>query len=56
MAHINGNYAWTISSMHTGGAHVLLGDGTVRFLSENMSVRTWAALGTISEGEIIGEF
>tara|TARA_R110002049_G_scaffold262527_2_gene438588 strand:+ start:1150 stop:2028 length:879 start_codon:yes stop_codon:yes gene_type:complete len=53
---INGNYAWTISSMHTGGAHVLLGDGTVRFLSENMSVRTWAALGTISEGEIIGEF
>ncbi|MFI4852734.1 MAG: DUF1559 domain-containing protein [Gimesia chilikensis] len=53
---INGNSNWAISSMHTGGAHVLLGDGAVRFLSENMSIRTWSALGTISEGEVIGEF
>lgn len=53
---INGNFAWTVSSVHTGGAHVLLGDGAVRFLSENINIGTWAALGTIAEGEVIGEF
>jgi len=53
---INGNSGWASSSLHTGGAHTLMGDGAVRFLSENMSLRTFAGLGTIDGGEVIGEF
>jgi prepilin-type N-terminal cleavage/methylation domain-containing protein len=31
-----------MSSTHVGGAHALLGDGTVRFVSENVDGVTWA--------------
>ncbi len=44
------------SSKHTGGAHCLLTDGAVRFLSQNMSINTYAALGTIAGAETLGEF
>ena len=44
------------ASTHTGGCHVLLGDGSVRFLSENMSARNLRLLGNPKDGEIIGEF
>ena len=47
---------WGPSSLHEGGAHHLLGDGSVRFLSENMSVNTYDALATRNGGEIVGEF
>lgn len=43
-------------SMHTGGAHVLMGDGAVRFVSENISLTIWQALGTRAGGETIGDF
>ncbi|MEZ6131033.1 MAG: DUF1559 domain-containing protein [Planctomycetaceae bacterium] len=43
-------------SNHTGGAHFLLGDGTVRFISENIDFNIYRALATRSEGEVIGEF
>ncbi len=46
-----GLYSW-----HTGGVHVLLGDGAVRFLSENLSGKTLAALITREGGEVVGEF
>ncbi len=46
-----GLYSW-----HTGGAHGLLGDGSVRFLSENISGKTLASLITRSGGEVVGEF
>ncbi|MDA1249874.1 MAG: DUF1559 domain-containing protein [Planctomycetota bacterium] len=41
---------------HTGGGHVLLADGTVRFLIENTSSETRKALSTIAGGETVGEF
>lgn len=45
-----------IFSFHIGGAHMLLGDGSVRFLSENLDYRTLRALITTSGGEVVGEF
>lgn len=43
-------------SEHTGGGHVLLGDGSVRFLSENIDLFLFAELSSIGEGESVGEF
>lgn len=48
--------AWGAKSKHVGGVHVLLGDGTVRFLSENMDWRTYQRLGARADGEVVGEF
>jgi prepilin-type N-terminal cleavage/methylation domain-containing protein len=45
-----------MGSLHVGGAHVVLVDGSVRFLSENISSQVFNALGTRAGGEVIGEF
>ncbi|MCA9017329.1 MAG: DUF1559 domain-containing protein [Planctomycetaceae bacterium] len=50
------NHIANFSSKHEGGAHFLLGDGAVRFLSENMNYDTFRHLGTIRDGNVIGEF
>jgi prepilin-type N-terminal cleavage/methylation domain-containing protein len=44
------------SSQHTGGAHHLMGDGAVRFISENIDINTYDALVTKSGGEVVGDF
>jgi len=41
---------------HVGGAHFLMGDGAVKFVSENLAQSTFAALITRKKGEIVGEF
>jgi prepilin-type N-terminal cleavage/methylation domain-containing protein len=43
-------------SQHVGGVHLLLCDGSVRFVSDNVDRVTWRALSTRSGGEVIGEF
>jgi prepilin-type N-terminal cleavage/methylation domain len=43
-------------SFHTGGAHFGLGDGSVRFISENINFATFIALATPAGGEVVGEF
>lgn len=43
-------------SRHTGGVHVLLGDGSARFISENIDLNTWRNLSTIADGQSLGEF
>lgn len=43
-------------SSHVGGCFVLLVDGSVRFLSENMDATTRKNLSSISDGNVIGEF
>jgi len=44
------------SSGHTGGIHILLCDGAVRFISDNIDLATFKALGTPSGNEAVGEF
>ncbi len=43
-------------SFHTGGAHFTMGDGAVRFLSENLSFDTFIRLATPGGGDVVGEF
>ena len=51
--HNDGEWA---GSYHTGGAYFLIGDGTVRFISENISMTTYQSLATRAGGEVVGEF
>lgn len=43
-------------SFHVGGIHILLCDGSVRFVSENISALTFASLITRGGGEVLGAF
>lgn len=43
-------------SEHTGGGQICLGDGSVRFLSENIDLLLFAAMSSQNEGEVLGEF
>jgi hypothetical protein len=52
----NGQYAWGFGSHHTGGAHFLMGDGAVRFISENMDLQILEHLGSFSDGKPAGGF
>ena len=42
----------TASSYHSGGVNVLLGDGSVRFIKDSVSLITWFAIGTKAGGEV----
>lgn len=44
------------SSIHTGGGHVLMGDGTVRFVNFDIAPEIWKALLTREGGETINHF
>lgn len=43
-------------SRHTGGVQVVLGDGSCRFVSENIDLFTWRNLASTRDGQVIGEF
>jgi prepilin-type N-terminal cleavage/methylation domain-containing protein/prepilin-type processing-associated H-X9-DG protein len=45
-----------IFSFHTGGAHVVLADGSVRFLSENLDWLVLKRLVGSQDGFVVGEF
>ena len=42
------------NSAHTNGVNLLLCDGSVRFVNDNISITTWRALGTRAGGDILG--
>ena len=50
------NFSWGFRSRHVGGAHFLLVDGSVRFLSQNLDHGTYQRLGGRRDGGTIGEF
>ncbi|MEZ5942481.1 MAG: DUF1559 domain-containing protein [Planctomycetaceae bacterium] len=45
-----------ILSEHVGGAHVLLSDGSARFISNNIDLLTLKRLATRDDGQVIGEW
>ncbi len=57
---INGDGLFTDTaaarSRHVGGVQALLGDGSVRFISENINIFLWRGLSTMSGAEVLGEF
>ena len=44
------------SSWHTGGGHLLLADGSVRFISDNTELTLQQKLGSSNDGFVLGEF
>ena len=45
-----------LNSAHNGGMHVLMGDGTVRFLSNNLDLLTYRRLMTRDDGGSVSNF
>ena len=43
-------------SMHTGGAQFLMGDGAVRFLSENLDINTYRLISRVNDSQLVGDF
>ena len=43
-------------SRHPGGVHVLMCDGSSRFVNNNIDINLWQALATRAGGEVTGEF
>ncbi len=53
---INGGAQEAAGSFHTGGCNVLLGDGRVQFLSQNINMTTYRRLSTRAGGEVVSNF
>ncbi len=53
---INRTDARCAGSLHAGGAHTLLGDGSVRFLNETISLTVYMNLAKRADGQTIGEW
>jgi prepilin-type N-terminal cleavage/methylation domain-containing protein len=47
---------WSARSQHTGGVHVLMGDGAVKFIGDSVDLLTWQRAGGINDGAPLGEF
>jgi prepilin-type N-terminal cleavage/methylation domain-containing protein/prepilin-type processing-associated H-X9-DG protein len=52
-AHSNASNDNEVFSFHTGGTNVCFADGSVRFINQNLDVKTFAAIVTAHGGEIV---
>jgi prepilin-type N-terminal cleavage/methylation domain-containing protein/prepilin-type processing-associated H-X9-DG protein len=52
----NDTFTSGFSSVHNGGASFALADGSVRFISENISPQIFSHLGSRADGQILGAF
>jgi len=43
-------------STHTGGVNAVFGDGSVRFISNNIDILTFQRLGNARDGQVVGNF
>ncbi|HEY1066848.1 MAG TPA: DUF1559 domain-containing protein [Pirellulales bacterium] len=53
---MHGDGFWGPRSFHSGGAHALLGDGTVKFLSDSLDVETCRALHSRNGNEALRDY
>ncbi|MDB5385306.1 MAG: putative major pilin subunit [Planctomycetaceae bacterium] len=53
---VGGTTALGARSKHVGGVHTVMGDGAVRFVSNNVNLPTWQAISSIQGGEVVGDF
>jgi len=49
------HYGISARSRHTGGVHVVLGDGAVRFVGNSVDIHAWRALSTKGQGDVLPE-
>lgn len=49
-------YAWGAGSLHTGGCHAVMADGAVRFINQTLHPTVIAALVSIAQKDVVGEF
>jgi len=49
----NWNMSWGFRSYHTNGANFLFGDGSVKFVSQNIDMRTYQLLGCRNDGQSV---
>jgi len=47
---------YSFASQHVGGGQFLMGDGAVKFVSENIDLQTYRNAATIDGREVLGEF
>jgi len=49
-------WRYAARSRHTGGVNVLLGDGSVRFVTNSIPIATWRNLGVTNDGNPLGDY
>jgi prepilin-type processing-associated H-X9-DG protein len=52
-ASLNAPGMYTLSSLHPGGANILMCDGSVKFLKNSTNMATVWALGSRAQGEVV---
>ncbi len=45
-----------LSSLHVGGVQILLADGSVRFVSNNIDLVTWRGVASMNGSERLGDW
>ena len=44
---------WNFSSFHPGGANMMMGDGSVKFIKNSLSMQTIWQIGSATGGEVV---